>query len=154
MRFLNQEHVACDTDHEDKYWIRPILFALQETLLIMYNCPKKISICLPKRLQISYFFYQKWSGSSRRKEDRENRKTIRQNRPVAIQYALVKPKKDGTALLHSTNTPPTITRKYAFMVIPRINIKRLTTLVTKMQTRIKIKSNNKNKKYEVNKKDN
>ena len=28
-----------------------------------------------------------------------------QTRPVAIQYASIKPKKDGTALLHSTNTP-------------------------------------------------
>ena len=34
--------------------------------------------------------------------------------------------KDDTALLHSIKTPPTITRKYAFMVIPRINIKSLT----------------------------
>ena len=52
-----------------------------------------------------------------------------QTRPVAIQYASARTKKDGTAMLHSTNTPPKITRKYAFMVIPRINIKRLSRML-------------------------
>ena len=90
---------------------------------------KKISICLPKRLKRSYV-WPKLVGPSRRKEDRESRQTTRQTRPVAIQYDSVRPKKDRTALLHSTNTPHTITRKYAFMVIPRINIKRLIRMLS------------------------
>ena len=51
-----------------------------------------------------------------RTEKTEKKKKIRQTRPVVIQYAAVRTKKDGTALLHSTNTPPTISRKYAFTV--------------------------------------
>ena len=104
----------------------------------MYIFPRKISICLPKRLKRSFFTQ---TGRARVDEKRieKTEKTTRQTRPIAIQYVSVRPRKDGTALLHSINTPPTITRKYAFMVIPLINIKHLTrslewfaTLVTKM----------------------
>ena len=101
------------------------------------------------RLEGSYFD-QNWSGTSRRKEDRENRRGKRQTRPVAIQYASGKPKKNGTSLSHSTNIAPTITRKYVIMVIPRINIKRLTRMLCycsyKNSNSKKIKSNNKNEK--------
>ena len=78
-------------------------------------------------------------------------------------YASVKPKKDGTALLHSTNTPPTITRKYAFMVIPRINIKRLIRMLyysiynnanSNKNLINNKKAKKKKKKNEVNKKKN
>ena len=92
--------------------------------------PWKISTCLPKRLKRSHCFTK--TGQARVDENRiekKTEKTTRQTRPIAIQCASVKPKKDGTALLHSTNTPPTITRKYTFMVIFRINIKRLTRML-------------------------
>ena len=71
---------------------------------------------VPKRLKRSYF-WPNLSDSSRQKEDREK---THQTRPVASQYA-------SMAMLH-TNEPPKITRKYAFMDIPRINIKHLTRM--------------------------
>ena len=40
------------------------------------------------------------------------------------------------------------------VLIPNVRLECFATLVTKMQTRIKIKSNNKNEKNEDNKKDN
>ena len=103
-----------------------------------------------------------WSPRVDEKRIEKTEEITRQTRPVAIRYASVKPKKDGTTLIHSTNTPPTITRQYAFMVIPHINIKRLTRMLCyssyKMQTRIKLnqmekmKKKKKKKKNEVNKK--
>ena len=56
------------------------------------------------------------------KKNKNKKKNAKPTRHLEIQYASVRTKKDGTALLHSTNTSPTITSKYAFMVISRINI--------------------------------
>ena len=118
--------------HADKYWIRPnVIF------LTVYNFPRKVSICLPKRLKGSYF-----DQNCRTRIDKKKIEKITPPNPTCCKSICL------YRNVTYTNTPPKITRKYVFMVIPRINIKRLTRMFCyyshKLQPRIKIKSHNKN----------
>ena len=79
-------------------------------------------------------FFAKLAHKSRQKEDREK---THQTLPVAIQYA-------STAKLHTPTSHQRLQKKYAFIDIPRINIKNLTRLRMFCYSSHKIATSNKN----------
>ena len=90
-------------------------YAKKVTFLTVYHVPRNISICLPRRLKRIFL-----TTTCRTRVDKKR-----------IEIKTTTPDRKSICLYSNvtyTNTPSKITRKYAFMVIPRINIKRLTRM--------------------------